>query len=134
MNEADALDTTEKRPNKGSEIEYTSKNRIFCNRALNMNDIEAVGFDMDHTLAAYTEKFEHLAFHLSCNRLVDTFGYPSAVNSLTYDPTFMMRGVVLDKELGNALKINRHGYVKLAKHGTRHMSKEQRQGSLTVLT
>ena len=104
--------------------------RIFCNRSLNMSDVEAVGFDMDHTLATYTAQFDHLAFRLSCNRLVDTFGYPQAVNELVYDPHFMMRGVVLDKELGNALKINRNGYVKLAKHGTRHMSKEQRQRTL----
>jgi hypothetical protein len=37
--------------------------RIFCNRALNMNQIKAVGFDLDYTLAEYIpETFDLLAY------------------------------------------------------------------------
>ena len=37
--------------------------RIFCNRALNMNQIQAVGFDLDYTLAEYIpETFDLLAY------------------------------------------------------------------------
>ena len=37
--------------------------RIFCNRALNMQQIKAVGFDLDYTLAEYIpETFDFLAY------------------------------------------------------------------------
>lgn len=37
--------------------------RIFCNRALNMRQIKAVGFDLDYTLAEYIpETFDVLAY------------------------------------------------------------------------
>ena len=34
--------------------------RIFCNRNLRMDRIRFIGFDMDYTLARYTEPMEHL--------------------------------------------------------------------------
>ncbi len=39
-----------------------AQRRIFCNRALNMKQIKAVGYDMDYTLAQYKpDTFEGLA-------------------------------------------------------------------------
>ena len=35
---------------------HDATREIFCNRELNMQQIEAVGFDMDYTLAQYNEK------------------------------------------------------------------------------
>ena len=50
--------------------------RVFCSRELNMANIEAVGFDMDYTLAQYNEAFDMLAFEGAKDKLVD-MGYPS---------------------------------------------------------
>ena len=49
--------------------------RVFCSRELNMANIEAVGFDMDYTLAQYNEAFDMLAFEGAKDKLVD-MGYP----------------------------------------------------------
>ena len=43
---------------------------------LNMANIEAVGFDMDYTLAQYNEAFDMLAFEGAKDKLVD-MGYPA---------------------------------------------------------
>ena len=53
---------------------------IFCNRELNMKQIEAIGFDMDYTLAQYNEAFDMLAFEGAKDKLID-MGYPSEARS-----------------------------------------------------
>jgi hypothetical protein len=56
---------------------------IFCNRALNMKNIRAVGFDMDYTLAQYIpETFEILAHRGAMNKLVTSMGYPEEILAL----------------------------------------------------
>ena len=47
---------------------------IFCNRELNMKQIEAIGFDMDYTLAQYNYAFELLAFEGAKQKLVSNEG------------------------------------------------------------
>ena len=37
-----------------------------------------------------------------------------------------VRGLTIDKQRGNVLKIDRHKYVKIAYHGFRQLSREQR--------
>ncbi|THG14258.1 cytosolic purine 5'-nucleotidase-like [Camellia sinensis] len=104
--------------------------RIFCNRSLNMTSIVAVGFDMDYTLAQYKpETFESLAYEGTIRKLVYDLGYPpklSVVLAWTFDWKYMVRGLVLDKKRGNILKMDRHKYVKVAYHGFRELSKEDK--------
>lgn len=101
--------------------------RIFCNRSLNMKSIKAVGFDMDYTLASYKpETFETLAHVQTIEKLVKHFGYPESLYELTFDWRYMTRGLVIDKERGNVLKVDRHKYVKLAFHGFQPLSREER--------
>ncbi len=46
-----------------SQLNLPPRRRIFTNRNLRMAAIEAIGFDMDHTLAVYnTAEFNHLCF------------------------------------------------------------------------
>ncbi|KAL6778220.1 hypothetical protein ACKKBG_A17375 [Auxenochlorella protothecoides x Auxenochlorella symbiontica] len=92
--------------------------RIFCNRSLNMAAVRAVGFDMDYTLAQYKpETFEVLAHDETVKKLVSAFGYPKSLLDLEFDWRYMSRGLVIDKQRGNMLKVDRHKYVKLAYHG-----------------
>lgn len=104
--------------------------RIFCNRSLNMKSIVAVGFDMDYTLAQYKpETFESLAYEGTIKKLVFDLGYPSELLEWTFDWTYMVRGLVLDKKRGNILKMDRHKYVKVAYHGFTELSKEEKVGT-----
>ena len=101
--------------------------RIFCNRSLNMGSIKCIGFDMDYTLASYRpETFETLAHEQTVKKLVHHFGYPKSLYDLTFDYTYMARGLVIDKERGNILKVDRHKYVKLAYHGFTALAREER--------
>jgi len=102
--------------------------QIFCNRTLNMKSIKSVGFDMDYTLAQYKEDtFEALAYRETVKKLVEQYNYPECLHDFEFDTTYMVRGLVIDKELGNVLKMDRHKYVKLALHGFRQLSSEQRK-------
>lgn len=91
--------------------------QVFVNASLSMDSIQAVGFDMDYTLAIYDETdLEHLAFRLAAPRLAE-LGYPSVVESLRYRPMRGIRGLVLDLELGNVLKVDQYDHVSIAWHG-----------------
>ena len=44
-------------------------------------------------------------------------GYPEEIKELPdYDPNFFQRGLMIDKERGNVIKMDRHSYVKVAYH------------------
>ncbi len=89
---------------------------IFCNRTLNLRSIGAIGYDMDYTLVHYrVEEWERRAYE-HIKRRVEERGWP--VKDLEFDPSSMVRGLIIDTELGNVVKANRFGYVKRAVHGT----------------
>jgi hypothetical protein len=103
------------------------RKQIFCNRSLNMKSIVAVGFDMDYTLAQYrAETFETLAYTGTIKKLVYDLGYPTELLDWKFDWRYMVRGLVLDKKRGNILKMDRHKYVKVAYHGFKQLSREDR--------
>ncbi|CAL5221480.1 g3680 [Coccomyxa viridis] len=103
------------------------RRRIFCNRSLNMQHIKSIGFDMDYTLSQYRpETFEVLAYNLTVEKLVKNFHYPKDLLDFEFDHKYMMRGLIIDKKRGNILKMDRHKYVKVAFHGFKKLSREER--------
>ncbi len=108
------------------------QHRVFVNRNLKMSSIRWVGFDMDHTLALYNGNFiEALAFDLAKEALVREKGYPEQLLEIRYDPQFGIRGLVVDKEQGNILKMDKFHYVSEAYHGKRSLDKETRKALYT---
>ena len=100
--------------------------KIFINRSLNMASIKSIGFDMDHTVARYhREAFETLAFRKTLEKFIAA-GYPKELESLSFDPNFVIRGLLVDMDRGNLLKVDGHKYVKVAYHGHSKLSKEER--------
>ena len=98
---------------------------IFCNRTLNLRSIRAIGYDMDYTLVHYrTEEWERRAYEYMQAKLADQ-DWP--VGDLRFDPELMIRGLILDLELGNVLKANRFGYVKRVYHGTRPLDFDEQR-------
>lgn len=99
--------------------------QVFVNRNLRMDRIEAVGFDMDYTLAIYQlRELEELAFGMTAARLVEHHGYPAALREVRYDPAFVIRGLVVDKQHGNLFKMDRHNHVGRGYHGRRPIPEE----------
>ncbi|MGM0576490.1 MAG: HAD-IG family 5'-nucleotidase [Myxococcota bacterium] len=90
---------------------------IFCNRTLNLRSIRAIGYDMDYTLLHYhVDVWEERAYAYVRDTLAAD-GWP--VEGLRFEPEMVIRGLILDLELGNVVKANRFGYVKQSAHGTR---------------
>ena len=113
-----------------TEIDVPRKNRVFCNRNLRMDTIEMIGFDMDYTLALYhQDKLEQLSIELTLTKLIEKHGYPEAIRGLHYDPTWAIRGVMVDRKLGNVFKLDRHSHVGRCYHGFRELGHEQRKAT-----
>ena len=101
--------------------------RVFVNRTVRMDRVEVLGFDMDYTLALYHQpKMERLSLHFSTRKLVGR-GYPAEITELPYDSAMAIRGLAVDRKLGNILKMDRYGYVGRAMHGTRALSRDERR-------
>ena len=49
------------------------------------------------------------------------------IASWHFDWRYMVRGLTIDKQRGNMLKIDRHKYVKIAYHGFRELSRAERR-------
>lgn len=98
---------------------------IFVNRNLRMSSVELIGFDMDYTLAIYhMRRLEELSFDMTLAKLVGEKGYPPVIGNLLYDHHFVMRGLAVDRESGNLIKMDRFGHVGRAFHGLRPLKPE----------
>jgi len=101
--------------------------RIYCNRDLRLDQIDVVGFDMDYTLAIYNQdEIDRLSIEATAKKLVER-GYPKRLRGMAYRAHFPIRGLLVDKKLGNVLKTDRYRYAKKAFHGTRELSSEERK-------
>jgi HAD superfamily 5'-nucleotidase-like hydrolase len=103
--------------------------RVFCNRKLRLSRIQAIGFDMDHTLAIYKgPEIESLAYKLTIDKMVER-GYPERLRELRYLSDLAIRGLVVDKAHGNLIKLDRYKYVVEAFHGTKRMTYDERKAA-----
>ncbi|HEY5937684.1 MAG TPA: HAD-IG family 5'-nucleotidase [Kofleriaceae bacterium] len=113
-----------------TEIDVARKNRVFCNRNLRMDSIEMIGFDMDYTLALYhQDRLEKLSIELTLNKLIGKHNYPEEIRDIAYDPRWAIRGVMVDRQLGNVFKLDRHSHVGRCFHGFRELTHEERKAT-----
>ncbi len=113
-----------------TEIDVARKNRVFCNRNLRMDSIEMIGFDMDYTLALYhQDRLEKLSIQLTLDKLIGKHGYPEAIRTVPYDPQWAIRGVMVDRQLGNVFKLDRHSYIGRCYHGFRELTHDERKAT-----
>ncbi|MGE5087082.1 MAG: HAD-IG family 5'-nucleotidase, partial [Bacillota bacterium] len=91
--------------------------KVFVNRTLNLKKIRYIGVDMDHTLVRYnSENFERLSHTTMIDKLVKR-GYPETLRKLVFDYNFAIRGLVIDRKMGNLLKLNRYTAIRASYHG-----------------
>jgi HAD superfamily 5'-nucleotidase-like hydrolase len=108
-------------------LDIPHSRRVYVNRNLRMDEIDLIGFDMDYTLALYNQpNLEALSIQCTLDKLVAQRGYPEAIRGLTYDPKFAMRGLVVDRKLGNILKMDRYAHVGRGYHGHTLLDPEER--------
>jgi 5'-nucleotidase len=112
----------------GAEEEHLlePENQVYTNRDLDMSNTKLVGFDMDYTLAIYNKlPMEQLQYDLTLDRLVTRGGYPEEIRELKYDPTFIVRGLLVDKRAGHLIKMDTHGRVGRVFHGRTRLAPDQ---------
>lgn len=100
-----------------------STRRVYVNRDLKMAHVDWIGFDMDYTLAIYhQEEMDRLSIKCTAEKLVAR-GYPTWLPDLPYPLDFAIRGLLIDKHLGNVLKMNRFKIVRKGFHGLKELSR-----------
>eukprot|EP00947_MAST-08B_sp_MAST-8B-sp1_P002534 g2534.t1 len=83
----------------------------------------ALGFDLDHTLVRYKLPALYALIHRCLAAyLVDVAGYPLRDEFSQFDASFGAKGIVLDLETGDFLKLDVDGRICRARHGTRAAS------------
>ena len=93
----------------------------YVNRVLNLKQIKAIGFDMDHTLVEYhADEFERLVHQKTIEKLISTL-VTHKVLIISFLTQLVIQGLVIDKKNGNTLKLSRFGKVK-SYHGTKELS------------
>jgi HAD superfamily 5'-nucleotidase-like hydrolase len=102
--------------------------RIYVNRNLRLETVRWIGFDMDYTLAIYRQpEMDRLSIAATIRKLVEKCGRPESLLEMPFRIDFPIRGLHVDKHLGNVLKMDRYRYVKRAYHGMRELTKEERR-------
>jgi HAD superfamily 5'-nucleotidase-like hydrolase len=99
--------------------------RVYVNRDLKMAHVDWIGFDMDYTLAIYHQaEMDRLSIKCTAEKLVAR-GYPPWLPDLPYPLDFAIRGLLIDKHLGNVLKMNRFKIVRKGFHGLKELSRNE---------
>ena len=92
--------------------------KVYTNRNLNMAQIEAVGFDMDYTVAQYHQAaLDELSIRMTLRKLIENHKYPVELREVKLDLRFIIRGLVVDKENGHILKLDSHYVAGRCYHG-----------------
>lgn len=96
---------------------------IYVNRILNMKHIKVIGFDMDHTLVRYhSDKFEELTFNITIDKMIKDLNYPEVIRNFKFEFNKAIRGLIIDKEHGNILKVSLYNKIKNSYHGTKPLN------------
>ncbi|XP_075720352.1 5'-nucleotidase domain-containing protein 1 isoform X2 [Rhinoderma darwinii] len=91
-----------------------------------LSDCDVIGFDLDHTLCRYRlQESSKLIYDSFAQYLVAEKGYKEDLLSVTPEEwDFCSKGLVLDLEEGNFLKLAADGTILRACHGTKTMTAE----------
>ncbi|KNC50395.1 uncharacterized protein AMSG_06886 [Thecamonas trahens ATCC 50062] len=88
-----------------------------------LGDVAWLGFDLDHTLVRYKmDVFMPLCASAILQHLVTALDYPQKLVEADFDFSFAKKGLIIDKELGNVVKLDCQGRVLQGAHGSRWLS------------
>ncbi len=100
---------------------------LHVNRAVDLSRIDAVGFDLDHTLALYDDHaLNLLAVAETIDLLIEQAGYsPRAFDAMPTDPIPPVRTMALDLRHGAILKVDARTRVRLARQSHRWLHERE---------
>ncbi|XP_012530395.1 5'-nucleotidase domain-containing protein 1 [Monomorium pharaonis] len=119
--------------NSGHDLTTFSRSDIARNdmdgSSFKFTDYDCIGFDLDNTLLRYNvTNLVHMEYEILARFLVDKRGYSGKrlLAPLTDDDLdFLQKGLLLDLERGNVLRVSPDGVIRRACHGSRLLNVEQ---------
>ncbi|XP_041354320.1 5'-nucleotidase domain-containing protein 1-like [Gigantopelta aegis] len=105
----------------------TTSSTPVTRKTVSLADYDAYGFDLDHTLAKYKlVEFFDMVYSCLTNFLVNKKGYDAKLKTdLQKYKDFICKGLFLDIEKGNILKLADDGSILKAVHGTKELTTSQ---------
>ncbi|XP_058822305.1 5'-nucleotidase domain-containing protein 1 [Topomyia yanbarensis] len=89
-------------------------------------DYDCVGFDLDNTLLRYQiGNMIELEYDIMSKFLVEEHGYSGKYLLQPLDVDFLQKGLVIDFQRGNILKLGPDGTIHQATHGTKKMAEAE---------
>ncbi|XP_076261811.1 5' nucleotidase A [Rhynchophorus ferrugineus] len=89
-------------------------------------DYDCIGFDLDNTLARYkVGAMIEMEYHILANFLVDNKGYSAKHLLKPLDHNFIIKGLIVDDENGNLLRISGDGTIIQVTHGTKFLTQNE---------
>ncbi|KAJ3639746.1 hypothetical protein Zmor_003087 [Zophobas morio] len=89
-------------------------------------DYDCIGFDLDNTLSRYkVGAMIEMEYGVMANFLVEKKGYSRKHLLQPFDHNFILRGLIVDDENGNILRIANDGHILQASHGTKFLQDEE---------
>jgi hypothetical protein len=108
-------------------IRSSSKMEKNCKNSFCFNDYDCVGFDLDNTIVKYNVKNMIYHEYEVLSKFLTKRGYSKEYlfKPLDDEADFLQKGLILDFERGNLLRVCPDGSIQIASHGTKFMSKEE---------
>ncbi|XP_044256383.1 5'-nucleotidase domain-containing protein 1 isoform X1 [Tribolium madens] len=89
-------------------------------------DYDCIGFDLDNTLSRYkVGAMIEMEYNIMAKFLVEKKGYSKKHLLKPFDHNFILRGLIVDDENGNILRIAADGYILQAAHGTKMLQDDE---------
>lgn len=90
------------------------------------SDYDCIGFDLDNTLSRYkVGAMIEMEYNIMAKYLVEMKGYSKKHLFKPFDHNFILRGLIVDDENGNILRIAADGFILQATHGTKMLDHEE---------
>lgn len=89
-------------------------------------DYDCIGFDLDNTLSRYkVGAMIEMEYDVMAKFLVEKKGYDKELLIQPFDHNFILKGLIVDDENGNILRIGADGFILQASHGTKMLSSDE---------
>jgi len=116
---------------EGNYLESNDEGRVLCtvyaNSYVDFGKVDTVGFDYDYTLVTYKQEVLSMIYDMALKRLVHQKSYPSQMLSagLKFDPSFSIRGLAVDREIGWICHLTYTHKVAVAWEGRQRVPRER---------
>jgi len=91
-----------------------------------LHDVHCIGFDMDHTIVRYNlPNLYSMVYDCLVKYLVENENFDKALLEVPIRPEYTAKGLIIDRKLGNIIKVDENKCVVKATHGLITLTNEE---------